>query len=89
MSNDNLNDRPKPIFSTTIRPGGRVYYLDLYPPRNGGSPCLSICELRKDREGKPVKIRLYLYPEAVTEVRSSLEEIEEFLESYTPAPSEA
>jgi hypothetical protein len=80
-----VTDRPKPLFSKTIRPGGRVYYLDLYPPRNGGSPCLSVCELRKDKEGKQVKFRMYLYPEAVVEMRNSLDEVNDFLESYTPA----
>lgn len=71
--------RPKPVLSHTIRPGGRVYYFDLYPPRNGGQHCLTICELRKDGSGKNCKVRIFLYPEAVKETIRVLGEVDGFL----------
>lgn len=86
---DAVNGRPKPLFSKTIRPGGKIYFLDVYPSRNGGLPYLSLCENRKNKEGGYDRIRLFLNRDAVPEVRDSLEEVNEFFESYTPAAAGA
>ena len=84
-----VNERPKPLFSKTIRPNGKLYFIDVYPSRNGGSPYLSICENRKNKEGGFDRIRMFLNREAVPELRDALEEVHEFFEGYTPVKAAA
>lgn len=76
--------RPRPVFSKTLRPNGKLYYLDVYPGKSG-TPYLSICENRKNKTGGFDRIRLFLAPEAVPEMREALDEVHTFLESYQPA----
>ena len=77
-------ERPRPLFSKTLRPEGRLYFLDVYKARNGGLPYLSICENRRDREGGFHRVRLFLSPLAVSEMREALGEVDEFLRTvYT------
>ena len=80
--NGNFN-RPKPLFSRTIRPNGKLYFLDIYESRNG-YPYLSICENRKDKEGNFTRIRLFLGREAIPEMRNALDDAHEFFESHIP-----
>lgn len=74
--------RPKPVFSKTLRPNGKLYYLDVYPGRKGGSPYLSLCENRKNKEGGLDRIRIFLSPEAIPEMRDALDEVHAFFASY-------
>ena len=83
-----VNARPKPVFSKTLRPGGKLYYLDVYPGRTG-NPYLSFCENRKNKEGGLDRIRIFVNPDAVPELRDAFDEIHEFLEGYTPAQTAA
>src|SRR3990172_9557496 len=80
-----MNERLKPLFSKTLRPGGKLFYLDVYPSRNGWNPYLSLCENRKNKEGGLDRIRIFVNAEAVPELRDALDEIHEFLENYTPS----
>ena len=84
MDSDN---RPRPLFSRTLRPGGKLFFLDVYEGRTG-TPYLSICENRKDKDGNFTRIRLYLAPEAVTVIRDGLDEAHAFLQQYTPQEPE-
>ena len=83
-SHGNGNARPKPLFSRTIRPNGKLFFLDVYEGRIG-LPYLSVCENRKDKEGNFTRIRLYLSREAIPEMRDALDEVHEFFESHIPA----
>ena len=76
-------ERPRPLFSRTLRPGGKLFFLDVYEGRTG-APYLSIVENRKDKEGNFTRIRLYLNREAVPEMRDALDEIHDFFESHIP-----
>jgi len=76
-------DRPKPLFSRTLRPNGKLFFLDVYEGRMGLT-YLSICENRKDKEGNFTRIRMYLTPEAVPEMRDALDEVHAFFQRYTP-----
>ena len=49
-----------------------------------GLTYLSICENRKDKEGNFTRIRMYLTPEAVPEMRDALDEVHAFFQRYTP-----
>ena len=80
--------RPKPLFSRTLRPGGKIFFLDVYEGRTG-TPYLSICENRKDKEGNFTRIRLYLSREAIPEMRDALDEIHDFFEAHIPHKSDA
>jgi len=82
-ANNNAN-RPKPLFSRTIRTSGKLFFLDVYEGRIG-LPYLSICENRKDKEGNFTRIRLYLNREAIPEMRDALDEVHDFFESHIPA----
>lgn len=75
------NTRPKPLFSKTLRPNGKLYYLDVYPGRNG-VPYVSLCENRKNKEGGLDRIRIFLGPEAIPEMRDAFDEVHEFFASY-------
>jgi hypothetical protein len=84
---DSVN-RPKPLFSRTLRPNGKLFFLDVYEGRIG-LPYLSIVENRTDKEGNFTRIRLYLSREAIPEMRDALDEVHQFLESYVPQTQEA
>src|SRR3990167_5176463 len=71
-----------PLFSMAVCPGGLLYYLDVYPGRNGGSPFLKVTHFMKDREGNLVKHYRHLYPKAVKEAIHSLEQADAFLDAY-------
>lgn len=78
---ENTVSRPKPLFSKTIRPNGRLYYLDVYEGKTGYR-YLSICENRKDKEGGFTRVRMFLNPEGIPEMRDALDEVNEFFASY-------
>jgi hypothetical protein len=71
---------PRPLFSKTLRPDGKLYFLDVYEGRTGGV-YLSLCETRKDKEGRFTRIRIFLEPHAVPELRDALDEVHVFLKS--------
>ncbi len=77
-------DRPKPLFSRTLRPNGKLYFLDIYESRTGGA-YLSICENRKDKEGNFTRVRMFLEPVAVPEMRDALDEVHAFFQRYNPS----
>jgi hypothetical protein len=77
---DNAN-RPKPLFSRTLRCGGKLYFLDVYEGRIG-LPYLSICENRKDKDGNFTRIRMFLDREAIPEMRDALDEVHDFFEAH-------
>ena len=76
-------DRPKPLFSRTLRPNGKLYFLDVYEGRTGYT-YLSICENRKDKEGNFTRVRMFLDPTAVPELRDALDEVHAFFERHNP-----
>lgn len=73
--------RPRPLFSKTLRPNGKLFFLDVYEGRQGGL-YLSLCENRKDKDGTFTRIRLFMSPDAVLELRDALGEVCEFFKSY-------
>jgi hypothetical protein len=73
--------RPRPFFSKTLRPNGTILFLDVYAGRQGGL-YLSLCGSRKGKDGTFTRIRLFLNPEAVPELRDALGEVCEFFQSY-------
>lgn len=85
---ERVNERPKPLFSKTLRPSGRLYYLDVYEAKSGYT-YLSLCENRKDKEGNFARSRVFLSREAVPEMRDALDEVHEFFEGHTPAKAGA
>lgn len=74
--------RPRPLFSRTLRPSGKLFFLDIYAGRQGGL-YLSLCESRKDKDGTFTRIRLFMSPDAVPELRDALGEACEFFKSHT------
>jgi len=77
---ENAN-RPRPLFSRTLRPNGKLIFLDVYEGRTG-VPYLSICENRKDKDGNFTRIRMFLDREAVPEMRDALDEVNDFFETH-------
>jgi hypothetical protein len=45
---------------------------------------LSTCENRKDKEGNFTRVRLFVEPSAVPELRDVLNDVHEFFERYNP-----
>jgi len=82
-----MTDRPKPLFSRTLRPGGKLYFLDVYEGRSG-MPYLSVCENRKDKDGNFIRIRIYINREGISEMRDALDEVNDFLEQHVPPTTE-
>ena len=80
-------DRPKPLFSKTLRPNGKLFFLDVYQGRTG-TPYLSVCENRKDKEGNFTRIRMYLDRAAIPEMRDALDEVNDFFERLEAPPAE-
>jgi hypothetical protein len=80
-------NRPKPLFSRTLRPNGKLYFLDVYQGRTG-APYLSVCECRKDKEGNFSRIRLFLDRAAIPEMRDALDEVNDFFERLEAPPAE-
>jgi hypothetical protein len=78
MESDN---RPRPLFSRTLRANGKLFFLDVYEGRTG-VPYLSICENRKDKDGHFTRIRLFLDREVVPEMRDALDEVHDFFENH-------
>jgi hypothetical protein len=77
---ENAN-RPRPLFSRTLRTNGKLYFLDVYEGRTG-EPYVSICENRKDKDGNFTRIRRVLDREAVPEMRDALDEVHYFFETH-------
>jgi hypothetical protein len=78
MENSN---RPRPLFSRTLRTNGKLIFLDVYEGRTG-VPYLSICENRKDKDGNFTRIRMFLDREAIPEMRDALDEVHDFFENH-------
>jgi hypothetical protein len=78
-----MADRPKPLFSRTLRPNGKLFFLDVYEGRTG-CQYVSICENRKDKDGNFTRVRLFLSREAVPEMRDALDEVNDFFENNIP-----
>ncbi len=78
MENSN---RPRPLFSRTLRTNGKLIFLDVYEGRTG-VPYLSICENRKDKDGNFTRIRMFLDREVVPEMRDALDEVHDFFENH-------
>jgi hypothetical protein len=76
-------EKPRPLFSRTLRTNGKLYFLDVYEGRTG-VPYVSICENRKDKDGNFTRVRLFLSREAVPELRDALDEVNDFFEQHVP-----
>jgi hypothetical protein len=72
-----MADRPKPLFSRSVKTSRSMIFLDVYEGRE--SPYLSLCESKKNKEGVYEKIRFFLNREGVTGLKVALRDVEDFL----------
>jgi len=69
-----MAERPQPLWTTTVKAGGKVYFLDIFPGREG-RPYLSICDNKKDAAtGQYTRVRIFANAEAARGLAEGLAE---------------
>jgi hypothetical protein len=75
------NNRPTPLFSRTVRVGGKMYYCDIHEGRTG-TPYLSLCENRRDKDGTVTRIRMFMGPDTLPQIQDALAEAAEWFRNH-------